>query len=65
MNKTVKWVLLSLNLLPYTHIAIRRHGKDGVEYLGGGCFTSVIKRFGNEIIDSSSIVDDILCIYVK
>lgn len=65
MCNTVKWVLISLNLLPYNHISIRRHGTDGVEYLGGGHFMSVIERFGNEVIVDSNIFENVLIIYVK
>lgn len=65
MDITVKWVLLSLNLEPYTHISVRRHGTNGAEYLGGGRFFSVIERFGNMVIDDSYIIDNVLCIYVK
>lgn len=65
MSNTVKWVLVSLNLNEYTHVAIRRHVAHGMIYLGGGTVASVLSRFGNEIIEDSYIVDDILIIYVK
>ena len=46
--KTVKWILLSLNLNPYTHIVIRRHTERGVDMLGGSDKVSVIlQRFGS------------------
>ena len=63
--KSVKWVLLSLNLLPYTHISIRQHGRNGVVYLGGGRFSSVVERFGDRQIEDSCIIDNVLCIYVR
>lgn len=65
MNNTVKWTLMSLNLLPYTHVTIRRSGENGLEYLGGGFGSNVIKRFGDEVVEKSMIIDNILCIYVK
>ena len=33
--KTVKWILLSLNLNPYTHIVVRQHTQQGIAMLGG------------------------------
>ena len=33
--KTVKWILLSLNLNPYTHIVVRQHAPQGITPLGG------------------------------
>lgn len=65
MNNTVRFALISLNLLPYSHISIRKHGERGVEYLGGGSFSSVLERFGNEIIEDSVIIDNILVIHVR
>ena len=64
MNKTVKWVLISLNLIPYSRISVRRHGANGVEYLGGGYCSSVLSRFGDMEIVDSCIIDNILILYV-
>lgn len=65
MKHTVKWTLISLNLLPHTHIAIRRHTSSGVDYLGGGDFMRVVKRFGDMEIIDSAIIDNILIIHVR
>nr|DAW04680.1 MAG TPA: hypothetical protein [Inoviridae sp.] len=65
--KTVKWILLSLNLNPYTHIVIRRHTERGVDMLGGSDKVSVIlQRFGSLYVENSYITSDgILIMYVK
>lgn len=65
--KTVKWILLSLNLNPYTHIVIRRHTERGVDMLGGSDKVSVIlQRFGSLYVENSHITSDgILIMYVK
>lgn len=57
--KTVKWILLSLNLNPYTHIVIRRHTERGVDMLGGSDKVSVIlQRFGSLYVENSYITSD-------
>ena len=65
--KTVKWILLSLNLNPYTHIVIRRHTERGVDMLGGSDKVSVIlQRFGRLYVENSYLTSDgILIMYVK
>ena len=65
--KTVKWVLLSLNLNPYTHIVVRQHTPQGIALLGGSDKVSVIlKRFGDMYVENSYITSDGLFImYVK
>lgn len=65
--KTVKWILLSLNLNPYTHIVIRRHTERGVDMFGGSDKVSVIlQRFGSLYVENSYITSDgILIMYVK
>ena len=65
--KTVKWILLSLNLNPYTYIVIRQHTERGVDMLGGSDKVSVIlQRFGSLYVDNSYITSDgILIMYVK
>lgn len=65
--KTVKWILLSLNLNPYTHIVIRQHTERGVSMLGGSDKVSVIlQRFGSLYVENSYITSDgILIMYVK
>ena len=62
--KTVKWVLLSLNLCDYTHVSIREHMCKSVQYLGGGYPGDVMRRFGDRLVSDSSICDNILCLYV-
>lgn len=65
--KTVKWVLLSLNLNPYTRIVIRQHTAQGIVMLGGSDKVSVIlKRFGDMYVENSHITSEGLFImYVK
>jgi hypothetical protein len=65
--KTVKWILLSLNLNPYTHIVIRQHTECGVTMLGGSDNVSeIIRRFGDRFLEDSYITSDGLFImYVK
>lgn len=65
--KTVKWVLLSLNLNPYTRIVIRQHTVQGIVMLGGSDKVSVIlKRFGDMYVENSYITSDgLFIIYVK
>ena len=46
-------------------VSIRRHGDNGVEYLGGGTALSCIKRFGNYDVKDSCNMDGILIIYVE
>lgn len=65
LNKTVRWVLLSLNLVTGSRVSIRRHGKNGVDFIGGGSVASVIARFGDMEIVDSWIIDNALCIYVR
>lgn len=65
--KTVKWILLSLNLNPYTHIVIRQHTERGIAMLGGSDKVSeIICRFGDRFVENSYITSDGLFImYVK
>lgn len=65
--KTVKWVLLSLNLNQYTHIVVRQHTPQGITPLGGSDKVSVIlQRFGGLYVENSHITSDgILIMYVK
>lgn len=63
--KNVRWVLLSLGLEEFTHVSIRRHKKNGIEYVGGGRVSDMINRYGDLIITDSWICDNILCIYVE
>lgn len=62
--KTVKWVLLSLNLCDYTHVCIREHGPDGIVYLGGGHPGKVIQRYAGRLVTDSCIYEDALILYV-
>ncbi|MBE5883376.1 MAG: hypothetical protein E7291_02970 [Lachnospiraceae bacterium] len=63
-NKSVRWVLLSLNLLEYTHVSIRRRLNGEIEYLGGGSVGSVLSRFPDSLVNYSTISDNVLIIYV-
>lgn len=65
--KTVKWILLSLNLNPYTHIVVRRHAPQGIAFLGGSDKVSeILRRFGDMYVENTYITSDGLFImYVK
>lgn len=65
--KTVKWVLLSLNLNQYTHIVVRQHTPQGISFLGGSNKVSeILRRFGSLYVENSHITSDgILIMYVK
>lgn len=65
--KTVKWVLLSLNLNPYTRIVIRQHTLHGIDMLGGSDKVStILNRFGDMYVENSYITSDgLFIIYVK
>lgn len=63
MNKTVKWVLYSLNLL-YGHIVVREKTAKGLFPLGGGSAAEVLDRFGDYIVLSSAISENILFLVV-
>lgn len=65
--KTVKWILLSLNLNAHTHIVIRQHTERGIAMLGGSDKVSeIIRRFGDRFVENSYITSDGLFImYVK
>lgn len=62
--KSVKWLLLSLNLCDYTHVCIREHGPRGIVYVGGGYPGRVMQRFGNRLVTDSGIYEDALILYV-
>ena len=65
--KTVKWILLSLNLNPYTHIVVRQHTQQGIAMLGGSDKVSeILRRFGNMYVENTYITSDGLFVrYVK
>lgn len=63
--KSVKWLLLSLNLCDYTRVCIREHGSQGFIYVGGGYPGKVIQRFGNRLVVDSTIFEDALILYVQ
>lgn len=63
-SKSVKWLLLSLNLCDYTHVYIREHGPRGVIYVGGGYSGKVMQRYGDRLVVDSSIYEDALILYV-
>lgn len=63
-QKSVKWVLLSLNLCDYTHVCVREHKENSFVPVGGGHPGQVIRRFGNRLVVDSYICDNILFLYV-
>lgn len=63
--KSVKWVLLSLNLCDYTRVCIREHGPKGIIYVGGGYPGRVMQRYGERLVMDSAIYDDALILYVQ
>ncbi len=63
--KSVKWVLLSLNLCDYTRVCIREHGPKGIIYVGGGYPGRVMQRYGERLVMDSTIYDDALILYVQ
>lgn len=65
--KTVKWVLLSLNLNQYSHIVVRQHTPQGVTPLGGSDKVSeILRRFGDMYVENTYITSDgLFVMYVK
>lgn len=66
--KSVKWVLLSLNLCNYTRVCVReriRPGFGGFAYLGGGYPGKVMQRYGDRLVTDSCIIEDALILYVQ
>lgn len=65
--KTVKWILLSLNLNPYTHIVVRQHTQQGIAMLGGSNKVSeILRRFGDMYVENTHITSDgLFVIYVR
>lgn len=63
--KSVKWLLLSLNLCDYTHVYIREHGRQGIVYVGGGYPGKVMQRYGDRLVTDSAIYEDALILYVR
>lgn len=61
----VNQVLPLLNLRIYSSILIRKRGKCGVEFVGGGDLEKVCRRFGNLKIDFVDIGKYVLFVYVK
>lgn len=65
MDKTLQDALEALKLQPWIRVSVRRHGKRGVEYLGGGFSSDVVARFGDMVVVDSCIFEHFLCIYVR
>lgn len=63
-QKTVKWILVSLNLCDYTRVSVREHVHRSVNYLGGGYAGDMIRRFGDRLVKDSAIYDNVLVLYV-
>lgn len=62
--KSVKWLLLSLNLCDYTRVCIREHGPQGIVYVGGGYPGKVMQRYADRLVTDSCIYEDALILYV-
>lgn len=62
--KSVKWVLLSLNLCGYTRVCIREHGPKGIVYVGGGYPGKIMQRYADRLVTDSCIYEDALILYV-
>lgn len=56
-------VLIGLNYLGQVSIRKRLQG-GGIDYLGGGTSQSCIRRFGNNDVKESYVLDGILIIFV-
>lgn len=67
--KSVKWVLISLNLCNYTRVCVRERrigaGFRGFRYLGGGYPGKVMQRYGDRLVTDSCIYEDALILYVQ
>lgn len=63
--KSVKWLLLSLNLCDYTRVCVRERKVKSFIYLGGGYPGKVMQRFGDRIVVDSFIYDDALILNVQ
>lgn len=57
--KSVKWCLVSLNLLG-SHVSLRN--KNG--YIGGGSVKQVISRYGDMLVEKSFLIDNVLVLFV-
>lgn len=64
-DSNLKWVLLSLNLAAYTHVLVRKKDESGFSYMGGGCASAIIDRYGNETVERAYIEDNKLVVYIK
>ncbi len=47
------------------HISLRRDNFGGMQYIGGGNSEHISSRYGGYKVDKSSIIDNILIVYVK
>lgn len=63
--KSVKWLLLSLNLCDYTRVCVREHGPRGIVYVGGGYPGNVMRRYADRLVTDSCIYEDALILYVQ
>ena len=46
------------------HISIRRNGFYGLQYIGGGKSEDLTKRYGGYIVVKSTVINNVLVIYV-
>lgn len=47
------------------NISIRRDGFHGLQYIGGGKSDDLTRRFGGYTIVKSTVIDNVLVIYVN
>lgn len=60
---TVGYLLKEMNLI-YCHCCIKRKENRDIIPLGGGSVDRVIERFGTLQVKESTIVDNVLILYV-
>lgn len=46
-------------------VSIRRHGFSGIQYIGGGKSDDLIERYGGYKVMGSTVINDVLVIYVN
>lgn len=46
-------------------VSIRRHGFGGIQYIGGGKSDDLIERYGGYKVMGSTVINDVLVIYVN
>lgn len=46
-------------------VSIRRHGFGGLQYIGGGKSDNLIEKYGGYKVMGSTVIDNVLVIYVN